>query len=124
MLSFCDLTHTEYASMPEPARVQLVLPFAVTPHQFRHSGPCYDRHQLRRSLPLIKARGFGKSAASLAVYEIRVLLPSVLARLMPAQQRSSHTFAFVSVSVSSMQPRHEASSALGALWQSGRSRQR
>ena len=88
---FCDFTHTEYASMLERARVQLKLPFAVTPHQFRHSRPSNDRYQLWRSLPRIKARGFWKSDASVAVYEKHALLLSVLARLKPAQQRSLHT---------------------------------
>ena len=87
----CDFTHTEYASMLEAARVQLRLPFAVTSHQFRHSGPSNDRYQLRRSLHQIKARGFWKSDASVAVYEKHALLLSVLAVLKPAQQRSFHT---------------------------------
>ena len=91
MLSFCDFTHTEYASMLEAARVQLKLSFAVTPHQFRHSGPCNDRYRLRRSLPQAKPRGFWKSDASVAVCEERVLIPFVLTCLRPAQQRSSHT---------------------------------
>ena len=86
----CDFTHTEYASMLERARVQLKLPFVVTPHQFRHSGPSNDRYQARRSLPQIKARGFWKSDASVAVYEKHALLLSMLARLKPAQQRSFH----------------------------------
>ena len=87
----CDFTRTKYASMLEAARVQLELPFAVTPHQFRHSGPSNNSYKLRRSLRQIKALGFGKSDATLAVYEERALLLSVLARLKPAQQRSFHT---------------------------------
>ena len=76
--------------MLERACVQLKLPFAVMPHQFRHSGPSNDRYQARRFLPQIKARGFWKSDASVAVYEKHVLLLSMLARLKPAQQRSFH----------------------------------
>ena len=91
MLPICDFTHAEYASWLDAARVQLMLPFAVTPHQFRHSVPRNDRYQIWRSLPHTKARGFWQSDASAAVCEKGALLLSVLARLKPAQQRSFHT---------------------------------
>ena len=91
MLHLCDFTHAEYASVLEAACVQLILSFAVTPHQLRHSGPSNDRYQLRRSLLQIHARGFWQSVASAAVCEKHALILSALARLKPAQQRSFHT---------------------------------
>ena len=81
-------THTQYAGFLEAAQRHLQLPFAISPHQMRHSAPSNDRFQNRRSRSDIKSRGFWKSDSSVALYEKHALLLSVLARLSAEQQRA------------------------------------
>ena len=81
-------SHVDYAEYLREASQDLCLPWTVTPHQLRHSGPSHDRFHCIRSLPDIQARGLWKQLASVKIYEKHALLLTSMAQLSAAQQRA------------------------------------
>ena len=82
-----DFSHEEFARRLQDAARQLQLPYRVSPHQLRHSGPSHDKYYNRRDLPEIQSRGLWRQLQSVKIYEKHALLLQMWSLLSPAVRR-------------------------------------
>ena len=85
---FLCFGHVGYAHPLREASQELGLPWIITPHQLRHSGPSHDRYHRLRSLADIQARGMWKQLASVKIYEKHALLLASMSQLPVVLQRT------------------------------------
>ena len=83
-----NFDHVQYAEYLREASKELGLPWIITPHQLRHSGPSHDRFHRLRSLPDIQARGLWKQFSSVKINEKHAMFLTSMAQLSSAQQRA------------------------------------
>ena len=82
-----DFSREEFARRLKDAARQLQLPYRVSPHQLRHSGPSHDKYYNRRDWPEIQSRGLWRQLQSVKIYEKHDLLLQIWSLLSPAVRR-------------------------------------